>query len=99
MFGPTGGYIWAYVAAAFLISYLKGPVYSFKRYAAVAIIIGIPVIYLGGVMQLKLVTGMPWSAAILTGALPFIPLDIVKALCAVLLAKTVQKLPGFSPRH
>lgn len=92
MFGPTGGYIWAYVAAAFLISYLKGNTYNLKRYAAAAILIGIPVIYLGGVVQLKLVTGMPWSAAVLTGALPFIPLDIVKALCAALLAKPLQKI-------
>ena len=51
MFGPTGGYIWAYVAAVFLMSWFKGKQYSFRRYSLVAVAIGIPVIYLGGVLQ------------------------------------------------
>ena len=59
MFGPTGGYIWAYVAAVFLMSWFKGKQYSFRRYSLVAVAIGIPVIYLGGVLQLKGITGMP----------------------------------------
>ena len=78
MFGPTGGYIWAYVAAVFLMSWFKGKQYSFRRYSLVAVAIGIPVIYLGGVLQLKGITGMPWEAAIMSGVVPFIPLDIVK---------------------
>lgn len=31
MFGPTGGYIWAYVVAVYLMSMLKGKTYNFKR--------------------------------------------------------------------
>jgi biotin transport system substrate-specific component len=62
MFGPTGGYIWAYVAAVFLMSWFKGKEYNFRRYSLAAVAIGIPVIYLGGVLQLKGITGMPWEA-------------------------------------
>ena len=87
MFGPTGGYIWAYVVAVYLMSMLKGKTYNFKRYSLVAIIIGIPVIYLGGVLQLHGVTEMPWSAVITSGVLPFIPLDIVKSILAAALAR------------
>lgn len=92
MFGPTGGYIWFYAVAVFLMSYTKGPVYNFKRYSLVGILIGIPVIYFGGVVQLKLITGMPWSAAIISGALPFIPMDCVKVVCAAFLARPLQKI-------
>ena len=87
MFGPTGGYIWAYVAAVFLMSWFKGKEYNFRRYSLAAVAIGIPVIYIGGVLQLKGITGMPWEAAIMSGVVPFIPLDIVKSLCAAALAR------------
>lgn len=94
MFGPTGGYIWGFAVAAVLIAWLKGNHYDFKRFAAVAIVLGIPSIYLLGVVQLKLVTGMPWEAAVMSGVLPFIPLDIVKCLAAAALARPVYKLFG-----
>lgn len=88
----TGGYIWAYVAAVFLMSWFKGKQYSFRRYSLVAVAIGIPVIYLGGVLQLKGITGMPWEAAVMSGVVPFIPLDIVKSLCAAALARPLLAL-------
>lgn len=94
MFGPTGGYIWGYVVAVGLIAWLKGNHYQFKRFAAAAIVLGIPSIYLLGVLQLKLVTGMPWEAAIMSGVLPFIPLDIVKCVAAAALARPIYKLFG-----
>ena len=52
----------------------------------------IPVIYLGGVLQLKGITGMPWEAAVMSGVVPFIPLDIVKSLCAAALARPLLAL-------
>ena len=94
MFGPTGGYIWGFAVAAVLIAWLKGNHYDFKRFAAVAIVLGIPSIYLLGVVQLTLVTGMPWEAAVMSGVLPFIPLDIVKCLAAAALARPIYKLFG-----
>mgnify|MGYP004487920807 CR=1 FL=1 len=94
MFGPTGGYIWGYVVAVGLIAWLKGNHYDFKRFAAVAVVLGIPSIYLLGVVQLKLVTGMPWEAAVVSGVLPFIPLDIVKCIAAAALARPIYKIFG-----
>lgn len=92
MFGPTGGYIWAYVAAVYLMSLCKGKEYSFKRYSLVAVCIGIPVIYLGGVLQLKGITAMPWSAVFMSGVVPFIPLDIVKSILAAALARPLVRV-------
>ena len=81
-----------FLAAAVIISALRGIEYNFKRYALVSIGLGIPVIYLLGAMQLKFVTGMDWTAVIMTGVLPFIPLDIVKCLGAVFLAGPIQRV-------
>ena len=72
---------------AYIMSWFKGKEYNFRRYSLAAVAIGIPVIYIGGVLQLKGITGMPWEAAIMSGVVPFIPLDIVKSLCAAALAR------------
>lgn len=92
MFGPTGGYIWGFMIAAGLIAWLKGRTYSFKRYAAVSICVGIPVIYLFGALQLKFLTQMNWEAVLLTGVLPFIPMDIVKCLAASVIARPLYRI-------
>lgn len=92
IFGPTGGYIWGFLVAAVLIAWLKGKTYNFKRFALVGIVLGIPVIYLLGAIQLKLLTAMTWEAVVVTGVLPFIPLDIVKCLVAVIIARPLYKI-------
>lgn len=92
MFGPTGGYIWGFMIAAALIAWLKGRTYSFKRYAAVGICVGIPVIYVFGALQLKFLTQMNWEAVLLTGVLPFIPMDIVKCLAAAVIARPLYRI-------
>ena len=77
---------------AVFLAYFKGEKYSFKRYALLGCVIGIPLIYVFGVVQLKLITGMGWDKAIMTGALPFIPLDIVKCLAAAVIAGPINRI-------
>ena len=60
MFGPTGGYIWAYVAAVFLMSWFKGKQYSFRRLLPGGRPpSGIPVIYLAASCSSKALRGCP----------------------------------------
>lgn len=92
LFGPTGGYIIGFLVTAVFLAYFKGEKYNFKRYALLGCVIGIPLIYVFGVVQLKLITGMSWDKAILTGALPFIPLDIVKCLAAAVIAGPINRI-------
>ena len=92
LFGPTGGYIIGFLFTAVFLAYFKGEKYNFKRYALLGCVIGIPLIYVFGVVQLKLITGMGWDKAILTGALPFIPLDIVKCLAAAVIAGPINRI-------
>ena len=92
LFGPTGGYIIGFLFTAVFLAYFKGEKYNFKRYALPGCVIGIPLIYVFGVVQLKLITGMGWDKAIMTGALPFIPLDIVKCLAAAVIAGPINRI-------
>ena len=92
LFGPTGGYIIGFLFTAVFLAYFRGKKYSFKRYALLGCVIGIPLIYVFGVVQLKLITGMGWDKAIMTGALPFIPLDIVKCLAAAVIAGPINRI-------
>lgn len=92
LFGPTGGYLFGFLITAVFLAYFRGEKYNFKRYALLGCVIGIPLIYAFGVAQLKLVTGMPWDKAFLTGALPFIPLDIVKCLAAAVIAGPINRI-------
>ena len=92
LFGPTGGYIIGFLFTAVFLAYFKGEKYSFKRYALLGCVIGIPLIYVFGVVQLKLITGMGWDKAIMTGALPFSPLDIVKCLAAAVIAGPINRI-------
>lgn len=92
LFGPTGGYIIGFLFTAVFLAYFRGEKYSFKRYALLGCVIGIPLIYVFGVVQLKLITGMGWDKAIMTGALPFIPMDIVKCLAAAVIAGPINRI-------
>lgn len=92
LFGPTGGYIIGFLFTAVFLAYFRGEKYNFKRYALLGCVIGIPLIYVFGVVQLKLITGMGWDKAIITGALPFIPLDIVKCLAAAVIAGPINRI-------
>ena len=92
LFGPTDGYILGFLVAAVLIAWLKGHTYNFRRYALVSIGVGIPVIYLLGAIQLKLLTDMNWEAILLTGVVPFIPLDIVKCIVAAIIARPISRI-------
>lgn len=92
LFGPTGGYIIGFLFTAVFLAYFRGEKYNFKRYALLGCVIGISMIYVFGVVQLKLITGMGWDKAIMTGALPFIPLDIVKCLAAAVIAGPINRI-------
>ncbi len=92
LFGPTGGYLFGFLFTVVMLAALRGKEYNFKRYALLGCLLGIPIIDLLGCLQLKLVTGMPWDKAFLTGVLPFIPLDIVKCVAAAFLAGPIHKV-------
>jgi biotin transport system substrate-specific component len=83
-FGPTGGYLIAYPAAAFVAGALgrRSPTLLGRWLAATA---GSAVILLGGVAELTIINGSLTRAAAI-GLTPFALLDVVKAFVAAVIA-------------
>lgn len=90
LFGPTGGYIWAFLPSVAVMAWAKGKEYDFWRYILVTTLIGMPMIYFFGVLQLMFLTGMNWWQAVVMGVLPFVIGDVAKAVCAAFLAQKVR---------
>jgi len=85
LLGPTGGYIFGFVfaqSAVGIISGRGGVEKATVARAAAAMAAGILIIYAAGAAHLMVITGMSFKHAILAGALPFIPGEIIKAACA-----------------
>ncbi len=89
LFGPTGGYLLAYPAAAFLTGMVAGREGSFLRLAA-GLTLGIATLYLGGVSQLFLLTGESFGTLLAVGVLPFVFGDLTKIAMALVLTRLVR---------
>lgn len=83
--GPTGGYLFAFPAAAFLAGYVaqRKPGFPGRFVGAMA---GMVAIFVGGIAQLALLSG-GLGPAIALGVTPFAALDVLKAFVAALVAR------------
>jgi biotin transport system substrate-specific component len=93
-FGPTGGYLLAYPAAAFVAGALARRVTTLggRWLAAIA---GMAVIFAGGVAQLAILTSSV-TRAVTLGITPFAALDVVKAFVAAAISGSSQQLQRVS---
>ena len=97
--GPTGGYIFGFMAGAYVIGHLTHMGYRhFSRgktskyfIQLTAMAIGILVIYTFGSLQLMVVTGMSLSQSITAGALPFLLPDLLKISAAAFVAVALRE--------
>lgn len=89
LLGPTGGYLVAAPAAAFLVGAAVQGSHSRAR-RAMGLILGIGVLYLGGVSQLLLLTGQELSTVLAMGVVPFLLGDLIKVFLALLLLERLQ---------
>ncbi len=89
--GVTGGYIVGFIAAALVIGWFTDRYVRSRSYIGLfsIMLLGIALIYLFGVVQLSLVMGVNAQRAIELGALPFIGVDVYKALIAAAIATAV----------
>jgi biotin transport system substrate-specific component len=94
LFGPTGGYIFGFIAAAFLIGKLAERAERAEKSGiavnALNMSAGILVIYTLGVTQLMLVAEIGPGAALTLGVLPFIPGEIIKTAVAAYIASNYK---------
>lgn len=92
--GPTGGYLIGFLVAVFLVAVvrvlLSDRVGAFVADGA-AVAVGVLVIYLLGWLQLALVTGMDFKAALVAGVAPFVLIDVAKGAAAVAVAAALRR--------
>jgi len=99
LFGPTGGYLIGFVAAAFVIGKLAAlkerPGFALLCLSLVA---GTSVVYALGILQLSLVARLTPLKALTVGVLPFLPGDLLKiVLTAWIAIKLRDHLHGKLP--
>jgi biotin transport system substrate-specific component len=96
LFGPTGGYLMSYPLAAFVVGYLGARGFD-RRYitSLVAMLAGLTVIFLCGVVWLSLLVG--WRAALVAGFYPFVLADVSKLLVGAGVMPGVWALVGQRP--
>jgi biotin transport system substrate-specific component len=97
LLGPTGGYLFGFVAAAYAVGLLAERGWD-SRYstAFLAMLAGNVIIYLFGLPWLAVFVG--WERTLALGLLPFIPGDIAKLLVATALLPWGRKLLARSGR-
>ena len=92
LFGPTGGFIIAFVIAYPIVSWLKGTGNSFKRFLLTAVFVGIPLTYVGGLTSMMLLMDVSFWQALVMAVFPFIPGDVLKAALAAFLGVKLNKV-------
>lgn len=80
--GPTGGYIFGFIAAAFVIGFILEKTTFTVINAIIANITGMVIILFFGVIILKLNAGLGWPEALAAGVYPFIITGVIKAVLA-----------------
>jgi biotin transport system substrate-specific component len=92
LFGPTGGYLLAYLPAVFITAAISKGLGKRMPGDIIAMVIGSLVIYAIGVPWLKVVTSMTFEKSIAVGMYPFIVGDLLKIVAAAFIAKTLRPL-------
>ena len=94
--GPTGGYLWSYIVAAPLVSFLCRRRGFSQRWGVarifVACLVGVLLCYFCGILQYVYVTQTPMRAALAVCIIPFLPIDIGKALLAATMGRRLARL-------
>ena len=86
LFGPTGGYLIGFIAAAFVI----GKIIEARQkpsliWIVLALLIGNLVIYALGVIQLSFIAHLSLIKSLLVGVVPFLPGDLLKLAVAAMI--------------
>jgi len=92
LYGPTGGYLLAFPLAAFVVGWIAPESGEKVSRMLAASLLGVLVIYLLGWLRLGLFLGGDFGKALALGVLPFVPVDVVKAVVSVAVAKSVKKV-------
>jgi len=90
--GPSGGYLWGFIPAVYIIGLIvehSRPLSLYKMTASM--LLALSFIYLFGALQLSLIMQYSLGQVLAVGVLPFIPLDLLKVIMAIFLSLQIKK--------
>ena len=90
LLGPTGGYLIGYLLLVFISGWFVEKWNDYFR-QGVGMVIGTTACYLFGSLWLAYQSKVSLEAALLTGALPFVPGDVIKIVAGMFLGTAVRK--------
>ena len=97
--GPSAGYLWFDLVYAGLTSYLIHQNSGYIR-IFLANLLGDSLVFVGGILSLHFLAGMPLDKALAVGVLPFILPDLGKIIAISFISrpllKRLKSLPYFS---
>ena len=97
LFGPTGGYLWGFVPSVLVTGALAARDRSSLPWLVLAGLAGVVPIYALGAVWLAVTLDLSPSEAVLAGIVPFVWVDVVKAVAAALVARGLFSLPQGLP--
>lgn len=92
LLGPTGGYLWSYPLAAFVVGTIA-PAHRAPAGLRTAggMLAGLAIIYLGGAGWAVVLGGKAFAAVLSGWVVPFIPFDLVKLAFAAAVSTAVNR--------
>lgn len=90
--GPTGGYLFGYLPAVYLIGKISERGGQRAVVDVAAMVCGSVIIYACGVIWLKVLTGMTPARTLAVGMYPFIPGDLLKIAAAVPITRALRPI-------
>jgi biotin transport system substrate-specific component len=93
LFGPTGGYLFGFIGAVLVSGLIAGTGEQRLLRLLMAGLGGLVPIYVLGPVWLASQLDLTTGAALLTGVVPFVWLDVLKAVAAALTARALVSLP------
>lgn len=88
--GPTGGYIIGFIFMALVSGFFIDHFYDKIWVQVVGMLLGIAVCYTFGTIWLMVQAHMSLGAALAAGVFPFIGLDVIKMVLAILIGRLVR---------
>ena len=88
--GPSAGYLWFDLLYAGITSYLIHKNSSYVR-IFIANLLGDSLVFVGGILSLHFLAGMPFDKALAVGVIPFIIPDLAKIIAISFIGKPLLK--------
>ncbi len=90
LLGPTGGYLIGYIPMAAVTGLVTDKFFRKRIISAAGMILATIVLYALGTAWLAYSSKMAFTAALMAGVVPFIPLDLVKIVTAAIVGPVIR---------